>query len=294
MSTNDSDKTVFQPSVRANADSTSMRPMPGGRGAPGANRPQPGAPAAPLPVDQEAAFFQTCQGLNPIVNAASSLIVVLEKTRSSMAHSDIAGLYKRLQNEIRAFENRLREQGLAPEIVLSARYIICAVLDEVVLNTPWGSDSAWASRSLLSVFHNETAGGEKFFLILDRLRQSPAENIHMIELMYICISLGFEGKYRFVERGRDALERIRDELFAVIRRQRGEFERELAGKWHGLGGSRNTLAQYIPMWVIVVVVVSLLFFSFSGFRWWLYESSTPVADKLNGITVSIQEDDQKQ
>lgn len=304
MSSDDSDKTVFQPSARGNPENTSMRPTPGGR--PGGNVPQPGGGArnpqmrpsqAPM-GSAESAVFQISRGLNPIVNAASSLIAVFEKTRNSMSHPDIGGLHQRLVAEIRGFENRLREQGFAPEIVLSARYVICSVLDETVLNTPWGSESAWAQRTLLSVFHNETSGGEKFFLILDRMRQAPADNIYMIEFMYICISLGFEGKYRLMGRGRDALEVVRDDLFAVIRRQRGEYERSLADHWQGLGNIRNTLAQYIPMWVIVVVVVSLLFFSFSGFRWWLYETSTPVASELSNITTAArnelnQKDEQK-
>lgn len=298
MSSDDSDKTVFKPSVRGGGNQNSMRPMPGGRGPGAAARPQPGA--APgnraqstqvMPaVDTEAAYFRVIRGLNPLVNASSSLIAVFEKTRGSMSHPDIGGLHRRLTSELREFENRLRDQGVPPEIVLSARYVLCSVLDETVLNTPWGSESAWAQRTLLSVFHNETSGGEKFFLILDRMRQSPAENINMIELMYICLSLGFEGKYRLMERGRDAIEQIRDELFTLIRSYRGEYERNLANKWQGLGNSRNSLAQYIPMWVIVVIVVSLLFFSFSGFRWWLYKTSTPVAEELRAITQLVEDE----
>lgn len=293
MSADDSDKTIFQPAARANPDHTVMRPTPGGRPQPGG----PGRAAAPpqatrqMPaVDPEAAFFRLAQGLNPLVNAASSLIGVFEKTRGSTSHPDIGGLHQRLTAEIRAFENRLREQGCAPEIALAARYVMCSVLDEAVLNTPWGSESGWAQRTLLSVFHNETSGGEKFFAILDRMRQAPADNIAMIELMYICISLGFEGKYRLMARGRDALEQIRDDLFATIRRHRGDYERNLADSWQGLGRSRNTLAQYIPMWVIVVAVVCVLFFSFSGFRWWLYDTATPVATQLRDISTAAREE----
>lgn len=304
MPPDDSDKTVFKP-AGGNTDNTMMRPMPGGRGG-GAPTPRPGASMSPPPpqgqggrtrempaVDTEAAYFRTARGLNPLVNASASLIAVFEKTRGSARHPDIGGLHQRLTNEIRMFENRLREQGTAPEIVLAARYVMCSVLDETVLNTPWGSESAWAQRTLLSVFHNETSGGEKFFRILDRMREAPADNLNMIELMYICLSLGFEGKYRLVARGRDAIEQIRDDLFATIRRHRGEYERTLADNWQGLGRSRNTLAEHIPLWVIAVAVVAVLFFSFSGFRWWLYKSSTPVAEQLNSISEMAVEDMQE-
>ncbi len=185
---------------------------------------------------------------------------------------------------MKAFENKAKETGIKPEIVLSARYAVCTALDEAVLNTPWGSESAWPQRTLLSVFHNETAGGEKFFLILDRMKEQPAENLYILELMYIFLSLGFEGKYRVIHRGRDMIEQMRDELFTVIRRQRGDYERSLSPNWQGLGQSRNSLAHYIPMWVVASIVGAVLFLSYSGFRVWLYDSSSPVVKQLDVIT----------
>lgn len=303
MSSDDSDKTVFQSAVRGNPDHTAMRPMPGGRGATPGRQAPPQAPQTPPPVmprqappqgsETPASFADLSTGLNPLVSAAGSLIAVFEKTKKSTSHPDIGGLHQRLSSEIRTFEAKLREKGYRPEIVLSARYVMCSVLDETVLNTPWGSESPWAQRTLLSVFHNETSGGEKFFLILDRMRQTPAENIDMIELMYVCLSLGFEGKYRLITRGRDAIEQIRDEIFSIIRNYRGEYERTLSESWEGLGKSKNTLVHYIPMWVIFTVAISLLFFGFGGFRYWLYESATPVVGQLESISsLAIEEEEE--
>jgi len=302
MSTDDFNKTVFkQPSVQA--DRTVIRPTPGGRG--GAQQPPqqpmhvPQAPTQQIPnasyqpaqqqVQQPSAtssssYFSTSSGLNPLVNAASTLIAVFEKTRQSISHPNVGGLHQRLVSEIKTFENSAKETGIKPEIILSARYTVCVVLDEAVLNTPWGSESAWPQRTLLSVFHNETAGGEKFFQILDRMKEQPAENLYILELMYIFLSLGFEGKYRVINRGRDQIEQLRDNLFDIIRRQRGEYERSLSPSWQGLGKARNSLANYIPMWVVVSIISVILFLSYSGFRVWLFETSTPVVEQLDEIT----------
>ena len=32
---------------------------------------------------------------------------------------------------------------------------LCAALDDVVLNTPWGAQGGWAARSLVSTFHEQ-------------------------------------------------------------------------------------------------------------------------------------------
>jgi len=310
MSSDDSDKTVFrQPSV--DGDRTVIKPMPGGR----STQPAPAqqAPVQPPPVQAQqpmqatpqtlqaetpqyqpqqqaqpataasSAYFSTRSGLNPLVNAASTLIAVFEKTRQALSHQDVGGLHQRLVNEIKAFESKAKETNIKPEVILSARYALCAALDEAVLNTPWGSESAWPQRTLLSVFHNETSGGEKFFLILDRMKEQPAENLYILELMYIFLSLGFEGKYRVIHRGRDHIEQMRDDLFATIRRQRGEYERSLSPHWQGLGRTRKSLTHYIPMWVVASIIGAVLFLSYSGFRVWLYDSSSPIVEQLDTI-----------
>ena len=290
MSSDDSDKTVFR-QPKPGGDRTAIRPSPGGRARPAVSaRPSPAKPVSPV-VDTEAAYFRTGHGLNPLVNLASTLIAVFEKTRQSVTHASVGGLHQRLVNEIKNFESRANEAGIAKETVLASRYLLCSTLDEAVLNTPWGSESPWSQRTLLTVFHNETSGGEKCFRILDRMRERPAENLDILELFYIFLSIGYEGKYRLVQRGRDNLEQIRDELFRIIRNHRGEYERTLSPSWQGLGKIRNSLAQYIPLWVVVSCVAAILFFGYSGFRYWLHMSSIPVAEQLSQISALAQSED---
>ncbi len=291
------DRTVFRQASVSN-DRTVVKPTPGGRTRQHTVKPgvddQAGSGsqlystaenknASQYSLDAGASYFHTTQGLNPLVNAASTLIAVFEKTKQSVSHSDVGGLHQRLVDEIKSFEIRSKEMAITSEIVLSARYILCTILDEAVLNTPWGCESAWHQRSLLSIFHNETSGGEKFYIILDRLRQSPSNNLDILELFYLILSLGYEGKYRLSPNGKQSIERIRGELFSIIRNHRGEYERALSQTWQGLGRIKNTMVQYIPLWVVASVVGAILFTSYSGFRYWLYDSSVPVVSKLEKI-----------
>lgn len=290
--TDDSDRTVFKQPIPG-GDRTSMRPTPGRRGGatdPGRARPMsevdnpyPNSPAAGGRAGFEHAKFSTSLGLNPLVNAASTLIAVFEKTRNTVSHPDVGGLHKRLVGEIKQFEQQAKDEGIKPEIVLAARYLLCAALDESVLHTPWGGESAWAQRTLLSIYHGETSGGEKCFLILDRMLQAPAENLQMLELYYICISLGFEGKYRLVHRGRDHLETLRDDLYRTIRNHRGDFERGLSPTWYGLGRVRKTLSHYVPVWVAASVFAAVLFLGYGGFTYWMHSASNPVVQQLDTI-----------
>ncbi len=63
----------------------------------------------------------------------------------------------RTAREMREFERRAREAGVAMEEMRPAHYALCAALDDVVLNTPWGAHGRWSQRTLSSTFHERPA-----------------------------------------------------------------------------------------------------------------------------------------
>ena len=127
------------------------------------------------------------------------------------------------------------------EKIVAARYALCTLIDETATSTPLGASGAWAQQGLLALFHGETGGGEKFFQLLARLAENPQANLDLLELMYVCLEFGFEGRYRVTEGGQRQLEAIRQRLLMIIRKQRGEYERDLSPNWRGrLGGESAT------------------------------------------------------
>jgi type IV/VI secretion system ImpK/VasF family protein len=73
-------------------------------------------------------------------------------------------LKNKIIQEIQQFQITAQAEGVDPQTISSARYVMCTVLDEAVLNTPWGANSNWSQHSLLSLFHKEVSGGERFNL----------------------------------------------------------------------------------------------------------------------------------
>ena len=103
--------------------------------------------------------------------------------------------------------------------MLAARYILCTLLDESASSTPWGGSGAWSSQSLLVHFHNEAWGGEKVFQLMSKLAENVGANRNLLELLYVVLAFGFEGRYRVVNDGKTQLE-VRDEEGALRRPQK--------------------------------------------------------------------------
>jgi type VI secretion system protein ImpK len=264
-------------------DATIMIPRPGGRRAPAA-----GMAGRPVALDVPATLADveesgTPVGINPLVANASVLLNAVPTLRRTLKHADPAGLRDYLLRAITEFEARARAAGATPEHVLISRYALCTMIDEAVANMPWGSAPEWVQQSLLVTLHREGFGGEKFFQLLDKAMEDPRRNIDLLELMYVCLALGFEGRYSVMDNGRQQLEAVRDRLHQIIRRERGEFDRDLSGKWRGVQRVARPLVRRLSAWIIVAAVALVLFVVYLAFALVLGSKSDPVFTTLAGI-----------
>jgi type VI secretion system protein ImpK len=248
------------------SERTVIRPLSGGQ--PAAAQPplrKPDAPptgAAPAgePVDSLA------MGVNPLIAAAAPVLQLLARLSNTFNQPDPADLLERAARAMRAFEERTRALGLPIELIRPSHYALCASLDDVVLNTPWGSTGVWDARSLVSTFHQEVRSGERFFDLFAQMRQNPGRFLPVIELMYLCVSLGFQGRYRLSPRGPAEIDRLREEAYALIIRQRQAADPELSPHWRGVAAPYRGAALTVPLWVaasVSLAALALVFVSFA-------------------------------
>lgn len=266
-------------------DATILRPRPGagrrsGDAAPAA---RPAAPA-PAPYPESAAPQPAREilssGLNPLVQAASPLLLLAGQLRGTLSAPDIPGLKRHAIDEIRRFEERARSAGIANEVVLAARYALCAGLDEAVLSTPWGAHSEWGQQTLLVALHREAWGGEKFFEMLDRVSHDPARHIDLLELQYLCLAFGFAGKYQVAQQGPARLAEVQNTLYRTIRAHRGVPRPELSLRWRGVEDTRNPLIRYVPWWVVGAAAAGVIAIAFTFFYARLGSVAEPVHAQL--------------
>ena len=111
-------------------DATVFRPRPGAgkRGTERPVSPEPRAYApAPAPSRQPAVAAVrdfSAAGLNPLLQAASPLLILMGRLRTSLSNPDLAGLRRQALEQVREFEERARAGGVATETVLAARYVL--------------------------------------------------------------------------------------------------------------------------------------------------------------------------
>jgi type VI secretion system protein ImpK len=271
------------PAAPLDATAAPMSPSQTGAGQLGVPKPETPAPRASDGGDGVAALT----GMNPLNACASTLFALVSRIRNRAQHLDPDALRRSVVAEVRNFETRALQGGIDPQTVKVARYAICATLDDVVLNTPWGEQSVWAQQSMVGTFHRETVGGDRFYDLLARLEQEPAKNIDLLEFLFMCLSLGFEGRLRVEHGGTDKHMTIRNGLARIIRAQRGPIEADLSPHWQGLDKPHRALSAWKPVWIATGALAAVLALAFGGLSYALSGSTARVLGQMVALDSGV-------
>lgn len=155
-----------------------------------------GEKTTPLPATSgyyRSRIYSSNVNINPLIAACDQLLSLVPILKTARLPEDHIKLLEDLAHEIRSFEHRAQIANYPPHIIVAARYAICALLDETISQTPLGQQNNWAAKNLLAIFFQEDHNGERFFAIIDQALGDIASNLHLIELLYLCLTLGFVG-----------------------------------------------------------------------------------------------------
>jgi len=227
--------------------------------------------------------FEIKVATNPLIAASAPLLTIATQLREQFTTPNLYELHTKLCNEIKAFENKARSLSYRSTVILAARYFLCALIDEIILTTTWGENSLWHEQNLLKTFQRETWSGERFFLILERSLEDPKPHIDLLELGYLCLSLGYEGRYRHRTRGHYELGQLIDKIYYLIRDERGEFSKRLLIAPTSKPNSKKSYRKSLPIWLIPSIVIAGLVLSYIPYRMELNKLSAPISEILAGM-----------
>lgn len=164
-------------------------------------------------------------GLNPLVNCASHLLAEIVRLRACGTEGADAreahARRRRIEDGLRGFGRAALGCGLDGAVVRAAGCLLCAVLDECIDAPPPGAREDRPGSSFLSFAHGEASGDGLFFRIVEHSLQQPCGGLHLLELAYLLLIVGFEGRRR-QEAGEAAeLHLLRERIYRRVCELRG-------------------------------------------------------------------------
>lgn len=201
-----------------------------------------------------------------VAEAAAPVLALATQLKQLQGKVDGLRLQTYVQGLIKQFDNRIAKLQSDIQIRQEANYILCALIDETILNTPWGEISGWSQHPILSTFHKETYGGEKFYRILDKSLEAPHDHKDLLEILFVAMSLGFMGKLRIDPQGPIKIEKIRSRLYEVLHRTREKYNNTLSVNISPQTTKRQHLYSFLPAWLFIGTLVLA---AFGLYSYWL-------------------------
>jgi type VI secretion system protein ImpK len=236
-----------------------------------------------LDRDADLMFAMRGFGLNHLIDGALPLFALVMRIRKLDSHPDVPSLFKRISRQIEALGEEQALGGYDASTQSSFRYALCTFIDEAVMSTPWGSDSTWAQRSLLSVYHEETWGGEKFYTGLTRMMREPETNRDLLEVMYVCLCLGFKGRHNLSVHGAAEHQAVIVRLHRILRAVRGEAPDLLSHPLANVASRSYRVRRPIPWWLPWASTAVLMLAAFVTYRYRLGLITDRVIPLLDGL-----------
>lgn len=89
-------------------------------------------------------------------------------------------------------ESCLKKGLFSQEDYDQTRFMICAWVDEAILSSSWNQRDQWQREQLQRLYYNTTDAGEEVF---ERLNNLGPHQRDVREVYYLCLALGFMGRY---------------------------------------------------------------------------------------------------
>jgi type VI secretion system protein ImpK len=214
-------------------------------------------PRAPLPSVPGAPLKRSRAHPNGLVNAFSPLLEFAPEMESALPPENPEALRTRLLDELVRARDAAVAAGSSLERADQAAWVVAALLDDLALNTPWGGASAWPRQPLVVMLRGDVDAGTQFFARLEELERHPNRDRELLELQYLCMSLGFRGKYRVPGRSGDrSLNAVRVAAARFLRDADAE-DAPISPNWKGVIASDEPARFTIPIWVMALAAAVL-------------------------------------
>ncbi|HFC8495557.1 TPA: type VI secretion system protein TssL, long form [Neisseria subflava] len=220
---------------------------------------------------------------NPLIEAAKPVFILANSMQQTTSQLSTDSLINKFSLLINNFEENAEKNGAKYDAIQAAKYCLCTFVDELAVRAGW-ADETWSKNSLLVSFYDETWGGERFFEIIQNLKQDSDKNIDLIEFMYLCLQFGYKGKYQVLNNGEFEIDKIKRDLLALIHSKRPDQTVNLFK--HNPIITNNIQRKRrlaIPLWVVGVLGAVALGVGYFTMQWSLGDKFNTASIKVNSL-----------
>lgn len=195
---------------------------------------------------------------NPLVRAFAALLGIAPELQRAVVPDNPDVLRTRLQDNLTQARDAAVSMGVPLTRADQGAWFVGALLDDVAINTPWGGSSGWPRQPIVAAMYGNVDAGERFFDLAEELLRYPERDPQLLELVFLCLSLGFRGKHRIGGAAGEAeITRLRAQMARVLH-DRDAADAPLSPNWQGVVAEDEDRRFIVPIWSLALIALALI------------------------------------
>lgn len=192
------------------------------------------------------------------------------------------------------FERSARQRNVTVDDIYAAKYAFCAAVDETILSSDSPIRAEWERSPLQLILFGDQLAGEHFYNELETVRHRGAASVETLEIFYMCLLTGFQGKYMLETKEKlNYLIATLDKEIAHLKGKRAQF----APHWKSPDDIKHLMRAEIPLWIVSAAFTLFGVAVYATLSWFLaqhtnttlgsYFDIVKLAPKIASITISL-------
>ena len=209
----------------------------------------PALPADPPPV------VEAPSAAGRLATFYGEPLALVLQLQAAAEFGDADVLRDRTKRLLRQAEREAQDAGYDRDDTREASFAVVAFIDETVQRSGWSDREAWLAQPLQLELYDRNDAGEEVLARLDDLRGAVSERVDVLEVYYLCLALGFRGRYEFLPPGehRDLVASV----YGDLARTPGLAPGPLAPHAEPAGRVAATVRRRVPAWAVLAVCGAL-------------------------------------
>jgi type VI secretion system protein ImpK len=210
---------------------------------------------------------------------SSECITLILQLRMSKNVDDPIRLRTKVRDVLDRLDRRARDVGYELEDVQNAKFALIAFLDEAITTSTFNGKEDWLANPLQLELFGRNDAGEEFFRRLSSLRQRPQVYAQTLEIYYLCLVLGYKGKYFYQDT--ESLRGLVDDTKSDLMRGKERHVGQTLSP-HGMPQENIARAVYkeVPLWMIGAGAAALGILFFLIMSWTVSSVANDIADLI--------------
>lgn len=204
---------------------------------------------------------------NDLTRLATPVLDIIMRIRAGLI-TPSGDMRREIDGLLKQMEQRGDALGRHPRTVEAIKFALTAFVDETVLTADFPLRDAWEKYPLQLEYFKEHLAGVTFFDRLDEMLKNPTADPDVVEVYYLCLLLGYEGKHKkyYLEQLQKIIETV-----AAYLRSAGRLQTvPLSPHWRVVDQPVLSPNRWLPRWArltlagafagVILIYVMMKFF----------------------------------